>query len=87
VFSVRSMATGDTVSEVIGILFDGVTEGTEVGPVTVDENGLVTVTLIAEDGQEKRVAFNADPNDVDMRTQKFLRVDINEVRDLTETDE
>jgi hypothetical protein len=57
-FSSRFLDNGEMVYETVGHICGSLSEATEIGAVDVDENGVVTMTLLTEDGEEKTVTLN-----------------------------
>lgn len=63
VFSSRLLDSGEEVYDMVGLLTGVITDGDEITAVDIDDEGLATMTLLLENGEEKRVAFNVEPND------------------------
>jgi hypothetical protein len=77
VFGTRWLDDGEEVFDVIGMMTGDVVDGVEVVDVVVDENGLVTMTLLAQDGAEQRVAFSGNPGQDDIQAEA-IQVTIHE---------
>ncbi len=72
-FSSRWLDSGEEVYDMVGLLSGVITDEAEITGVEVDENGLATMTLLLEDGEEKRVAFNADPGGAEILNESLER--------------